>query len=156
MTRGGCYLPSENIGKQFLKDKRRIRHCLAETPPGKYLVTGSQVIPSQIPRATLWSTKKSSLLALAQRYFLKKNTISTEKWRSKNVLKSLCFHPILVEAPLFVSSDRSSYSDSGLLYNVRSSGHFLRFRAFLPIYLVFLFENWMQIDNNWPWGPWWL
>ena len=34
--------------------------------------------------------------------------------------------------------------------------HFLRFRAFLPIYLVFLFENWMQIDNNWPWGPWWL
>ena len=37
-----------------------------------------------------------------------------------------------------------------------AAGHFLRFLAFLPIYLVFLFENWMQIDNNWPWGPWWL
>ena len=41
-------------------------------------------------------------------------------------------------------------------YSIRSAGHFLRFRAFLPLYLVFLFENWMQIDNNWPWGPWWL
>ena len=50
----------------------------------------------------------------------------------------------------FITSDRSSYSDSGLLY-VRSGscgGHFLRFRAFLPIYFVFLFENGMQIDNN--------
>ena len=55
-----------------------------------------------------------------------------------------------------VSSDRSSYKDSGLLYNVRSASHFLRFQAFLPIYLVFLYENWIQIDNNWPWGPWWL
>ena len=52
---------------------------------------------------------------------------------------------------IFISSDRSSYSDSGLLY-VCSKGHFLRFWAFLPKYLVFLFENWMQIDNNWPWG----
>ena len=50
---------------------------------------------------------------------------------------------IVVVVVVIVSSDRSSYSDSGLLYNVRSSssGHFLRFRAFLPIYLVFLFEN---------------
>ena len=31
------------------------------------------------------------------------------------------------------------------------SGNFFRFWAFLPIYLVFLFENWIQIDNNWPW-----
>ena len=61
-------------------------------------------------------------------------------------------------------TDRSSYSDSGLLlartvafivtvvcyiYIVRS--HFLKFQAFLPIYLVFLFAYWMQIDNNWPW-----
>ena len=53
-----------------------------------------------------------------------------------------------------VSSDRSSYSESVLLL-VRK-GNFFRFWAFLPIYLVFLFENWMQIDNNWPWGPWWL
>ena len=35
------------------------------------------------------------------------------------------------------SSDRSSYSDSGLLYNNNVRGHFLRFRAFPPIYLVF-------------------
>ena len=56
---------------------------------------------------------------------------------------------------LIISSDRSSYSDSGLYYSVCSSSrHFLRFRAFLPTYLVFRFENWMQIDNNWPWGPW--
>ena len=41
-------------------------------------------------------------------------------------------------------------------YTSGRQGHFLRFWAFLPIYLVFLFENWMQIDNNWPWGPWWL
>ena len=33
----------------------------------------------------------------------------------------------------------------------RSAGHFLKFQAFLPIYLVFLFAYWMQIDNNWPW-----
>ena len=31
------------------------------------------------------------------------------------------------------------------------SGYFLKFWVFLPIHLVFLFENWMQIDNNWPW-----
>ena len=55
----------------------------------------------------------------------------------------------------FISSDRSSYSDSVLLL-VRGKGNFFRFWAFMPIYLVFLFENWMQIDNNWPWGPWWL
>ena len=29
--------------------------------------------------------------------------------------------------------------------------YFLRFWAFLPIHLVYLFENWMQINNNWPW-----
>ena len=72
------------------------------------------------------------------------------------LVPSFCHFTIAEEQNIIfvVSSDRSSYSDSGLLYNVR--GHFLRFRAFLPIYLVFLFENWMQIDNNWPWGPWWL
>ena len=47
----------------------------------------------------------------------------------------------------FVSSDRSSYSDGGLIYI--DTVTFLRFWAFLPIHLVFLFENWMHIDNNW-------
>ena len=55
----------------------------------------------------------------------------------------------------FVRSDRSSYSDS-VLGEIRARPNFLRFWAFLPIYLVFLFENWMQIDNNLLWGPWWL
>ena len=36
----------------------------------------------------------------------------------------------------FVSSDRSSYSDSVLLYIVYPASHFLRFSAFLPIYIV--------------------
>jgi len=49
------------------------------------------------------------------------------------------------------SSDRSSYSDSVLLLVM--AGNFFRFWAFLPIYLVFLFENWMQVDNNWPLDP---
>ena len=44
----------------------------------------------------------------------------------------------------FVSSDRSSYSDSVLL-EVCGSSHFLRFQAFLPIYIVFLFENLMTL-----------
>ena len=44
---------------------------------------------------------------------------------------------------LVVSSDRSSYCDGGLLwYNkIRSNSHFLKFRAFLPIYLVCLLAN---------------
>ena len=52
---------------------------------------------------------------------------------------------IIIIITIIISSDRSSYSGGGLLY-VRS--HFLRFRAFLPIYLVFLFKNGMQINNN--------
>ena len=35
-------------------------------------------------------------------------------------------------------------------YSIGSAGHFLKFRAFLPLYLVFLFENWLHFDNNWP------
>ena len=47
------------------------------------------------------------------------------------------------------SSDRSSYSDGGLFcIYIGPRSHF---HAFMPIHLVFLFENWMQINNNWPW-----
>ena len=42
----------------------------------------------------------------------------------------------------FISSDRSSYSDS-VLVEIRAN--FLRFWAFLPIYIVFLFEILTQI-----------
>ena len=45
------------------------------------------------------------------------------------------------ETVCFISSDRSSYSDCGILYIDSQASHFLRFRAFLPIYLVFHFEN---------------
>ena len=70
------------------------------------------------------------------------------------MVSSLWLHPSIII--IFISSDRSSYSDSGLLYiNVRK-GHFLKFWAFLPIYLVFLFANWMKIDNNWPWTSFYL
>ena len=62
--------------------------------------------------------------------------------------KSLLWAIPLISSLFIFSSDRSSYSDGGLLYMIR---HFLKFWAFLPIYLVFLFENWMQIDYNWPW-----
>ena len=43
----------------------------------------------------------------------------------------------IVQSILFVSSDRSSYSDDGLLY-IRGSGsaHFFRFLAFMPFYTV--------------------
>ena len=39
----------------------------------------------------------------------------------------------------FVSSDRSSYSDDGLVYI--QQGHFLRFWAFMPFYHVFSFHR---------------
>ena len=47
---------------------------------------------------------------------------------------------IKVEPFLVFSSDRSSYSDGDLLY-IDLQGHFLKYQTFLPIYLVFLFEN---------------
>ena len=49
----------------------------------------------------------------------------------------------------FASSDRSSYSDSVLL-DIDTAA-FWDFEHFCQYILFFLFENWMQIDNNWPW-----
>ena len=45
---------------------------------------------------------------------------------------------------VFISSDRSSYSDGGLLYIyiyilIHGGGHYLKFRAFLPRYFSFSF-----------------
>ena len=44
----------------------------------------------------------------------------------------------------------SSYSDGGLLWIRKAT--FWNFKHFCQYtYLVSLFENWMPIDNNWPW-----
>ena len=61
-----------------------------------------------------------------------------ELWRNLELHTSANFSWI-------ISSDRSSYCDGGLLY-VRRQSHFLRFQAFLPIYLVFLFANLLNSD----------
>ena len=50
---------------------------------------------------------------------------------------------------LFISSDRSSYSDSSRLeIQLHQVCEILSISA--NIFSYFLFENWMQIDNNWP------
>ena len=49
---------------------------------------------------------------------------------------SLCLHLHFRYVFLFISFDRSSYSDDGLIYI--QQGHFLRFWAFMPFYNVFL------------------
>ena len=53
---------------------------------------------------------------------------------------------IIVLFLFFISSDRSSYIDS-VLVEIRGN------QLFKYIYIVFLFEDWMQID--WPWWQWW-
>ena len=47
-----------------------------------------------------------------------------------------------------VSSDRSSYSDSVLLL----VWQLFKILSISANMLFFLLENWMQIDNNWPWA----
>ena len=63
------------------------------------------------------------------------------------ITKSLAIKPVWNLSFLYVfSSDRSFYSDS-VLVEIRSA-NFLRFWAFLTICIVFLFQTWMQIDND--------